>query len=852
MFVDFTKELLEAKDTEEFYSKLFSVLSSSIGSNVIILSSNSRFIRWSKLKSENEELLVRVSRYLIKLNLNIKQSQLFSTKEFDNPKFVDAINSFDSSEAIVSSIGESSSDNAKLIFLGNDLSKIDLNYLDSLLKIAGIILSRLNFTANFVDSSIHDSTDSLASSPLGVSAAESLAHKIIKFDKLGRVNYVSNEYLSFFGLKRKKVMQMHFSDLIQKIVVEADREIASNYYWNIYEKRNKKIECKSFRVKNKKGEEVLIADNFHFDGTQFHSLILPFSGVEKQQNDNTSERYRRLVENSDAIIFHVDAGHRISFISQRALDFFGVAAEDFLSGQKVEWFDLIHIDDRERVRKNAINVAKKVDSLDEELRVVNHLTGRMRWLLVKLVPVQEKNGAIGGWDAFGVDITVRKEALRELDAKRIAYKNQARKLSALYKVSHELSGFLSADEIFSKSFDIIKQELGFKRLWVGLLDDTGTKIVGQAAYGPNWKKHLVEIDLQLNDPSHPICKVVNSRSPLVLNSSSDLIGDENIRKFFSKFEIESVGLIPLIAGGQVLGVLAFQPENENSEIDKDVITLISSLSAEIAANLLTKRLEERAGETDKMKAAGLLAAGVAHNFNNLLQAILGQSSLLKMLDVKGTESANDEIKQAASVINDAASKGAALVRQLMSFSNVENPRLNSLDINLLLERGEVGLKRNLKSKQKLILDLSDKLPKVLIDSRQVLRIISTLLLNAKEAMNEEGRVKISTQYFKISETSAHFEVPIGNYIRIVVEDNGRGMDLETKKRCFEPFYSTKNLDSSSGIAFSGAGLGLAAAYALAQKNNGILTVDSSLGKGTKFSLYLPEFKHSTGTKKANE
>ncbi len=838
MLVDFINKLLEAKNLDEFNSKLISILGSRIDANLVVLYADSKLVRWSKLELENHKLIVKLSNYILKLSLgrdkgdrdkNKVVSDLISVNSSKSSKFVEAMQSFESSDAIVFN-----DQNLKLIIYGNDLDQFDLSYLDSLLKQANALRSKLYSV---------DSVPSVEVVPLRPDGLSSKHHSV-KFDKLGRVSFVSNEYLKFFGLKKKKIMQMHFSDLIQKIVVDKDKDAVSDYYWGVFEKRNKRVECKSYTIKNKKNENLIVVDSFYFEKNSFVSLVIPFSNLEKKQlTPNSSERYRRLVENSDAIIFHVDSAHRISFISQRALDFFGVAAEDFLSGQKVEWFDLIHPDDRKRVRQSSGVATKKVDGFDEELRVVNHLTGRMRWLLVKLIPVQGASGQIEGWDAFGVDITVRKQALKELDAQRVAYKNQASKLSALYKVSHELSGFLTRDEIFSKSFDIIKEELGFKRLWVGLLDDTGTRIVGQAAYGPNWKKHLVEIDLQLSDPAHPISKVVKTQSPLVINSSSDLLGAENIKKFFSRFEIESVGLIPLIAGGQVLGVLAFQPQSENPSIDKDVITLISSLSAEIAANLLTKRLEEKAGESDKMKTAGLLAAGVAHNFNNLLQAILGQSSLLKMIDDQ-----NKDVVQAASVINDAASKGAALVRQLMSFSNIENPRLHSLDVNLLLERGEVSLRRNLKLDQKLILDLSDKIPKALIDSRQVLRVISTLLLNAKEAMTDKGTVRISTQYFKISETSAHFEVPIGNYIRIVVEDNGKGMDADTKRRCFEPFFTTKNLDSSSGIAFSGAGLGLAAAYALAKKNNGILTVESSLGKGTKFSLYLPESKSRKATR----
>lgn len=820
--LDLISELLNSRNRHDFIQALVSNLAQKTDARRCLIYTQDQagdsLAEWTSDALVDDSLLIKIASYLSRLSTAAQSSLAINEKTSSSKKFINTLQELNCNSAFVGNLPELDNVTVTVVLIGNNsellITESDLDYFDHILLACSKLYMKFNTT--------------------------NIELPWANFDNLGRLTSANDSYLKILGVDLTQVHRMHFSDLQQRFVVDEDREHVSNYYWRVFESRRTQVEGKKYRIKNSQGVEKALIDTFisNQSGEGFRSVFVPLLAEDVRQSNRVqvkdSERYKRLVENSDAIIFHVDASHQISFISQRALDFFGVAAENFLSGQRVEWFDLIHIEDRERVRSEAFLAAKKASSFDEELRVVNHLTGRLRWLLVRLVPVQEYSGAIKGWDAFGVDITVRKEALRELDTQRNAYKQQARKLSALYRLSHDLSGFLSVDEIFQRAFEVIRDELGFKRLWVGLLDETGTKIVGQAAYGPGWKRHLVQLNLEVTGSNHPIARVVLSRSPLVIGSTSDLLGDENVQRFFSKFEIKSVGIVPLISGGQVLGVLAFQPDSEQIEIDQEVLTLISSLAAEIASALLAKRLEERAGDSEKMRAAGLLAAGVAHNFNNLLQAILGQSSLLEMQDQN-----NKKVHNAAAVINDAANKGAILVRQLMSFANLEEPSSEVCDVNAFLERAQVSLKRNLKPNQQLFIHFADDLPRAFVDSRQLMRILNALLLNAREAMELEGRVEISIDSFSIAEDTPHYEVPLGDYVRIAVKDNGIGMDGETKRRCFEPFFTTKDIDPSSGIGLSGSGLGLAAAYALARKNGGLLVVDSAKGQGSLFTVYLP-------------
>ncbi|MBP9837788.1 MAG: GAF domain-containing protein, partial [Proteobacteria bacterium] len=416
-----------------------------------------------------------------------------------------------------------------------------------------------------------------------------------------------------------------------------------------------------------------------------------------------------------------------------------------------------------------------------------------------------------------------------------AYRKQTKNLTVLYRISHELSHLLPLEEIFMQAFTIIRDELGLKRLWLGLLNESGNRIIGQAAYGPGWKKKLVEMDVEIGDAKNPLAQVINEKKALIVEDPEKLLGPLLIRKFFAHFSIKTLALAPLIVRGKILGVLAVQPSSTDNHFEEEELVLLSSLANEIANIVLTKRLESKLTETDKMRSVGLLAAGIAHNFNNILQAIMGQASLLEMSNDK-----QPQVLKSAKIIGESATKGAGLVRQLLSFATFDEPHSQNVQVNDIITEELKRWSAQLSSNQQIKLSLKQELPTVKIDPRHFQRIISSLIANAIESMQEKGGL---IQIFSDSVTSEqeliHFEVPLGNYVRVGVRDRGVGMDDETKKRCFEPFFTTKNIDPSSGLGLTGAGLGLASAYALARKNGGRLVVDSRVGHGSVFTFYIP-------------
>lgn len=409
----------------------------------------------------------------------------------------------------------------------------------------------------------------------------------------------------------------------------------------------------------------------------------------------------------------------------------------------------------------------------------------------------------------------------------------AKQNSALYKFTHSITSQQNLEEVFQIAFQIMHEELKIPRFWLGLLNEPGTRIIGQSAFGIGWKRKLIEVNIDISGQNHPLASVIKSRELLVVRDVDDILKGLGLKKFNEKHNIQEMTLVPLISSTQIIGVIAYE-SNANYEVQKTMKMFASELSNVIFA----KRLEERMTAGETMRAAGLLAAGIAHNFNNLLQGILGQASLIELYADNP-----DQIKKSAKNIADSSAKGASLVKQLMSFAYLEDPSHEIFNLNNLIELNKINFQRLLKSDQFIRYFLSQTIQDVDADPKQILRIINTLLTNASEAMDNNGIVEIITDNVLVNEESPHFDVPYGDYVTLGIRDNGMGMDLETKRRCFEPFFSTKNIDKSSGLSLQGSGMSLAAAYALAKKNGGRLIVDSRKGHGSLFTLYIPRAVH---------
>jgi PAS domain S-box-containing protein len=243
-----------------------------------------------------------------------------------------------------------------------------------------------------------------------------------------------------------------------------------------------------------------------------------------------------------------------------------------------------------------------------------------------------------------------------------------------------------------------------------------------------------------------------------------------------------------------------------------------------------KQLEEQLRQAQKMEAIGQLAGGVAHDFNNMLAIILGYSDML-------TEQIGPDqpIGQDLREIKAAAERAAVLTRQLLAFSRKQVFSMVAVDVTHVVRTVEPMLQRLLGARITITTALADDLVSVMADTAQLEHLLINLSVNARDAMPEGGVLTFTTANVTLDATFTrdHPGARIGPYAMLSVADTGIGMSSDVQARIFEPFFTTKE----SG---RGTGLGLAAAYGTVKQLGGYIDVESHLGRGTTFSLYLPK------------
>ena len=235
-----------------------------------------------------------------------------------------------------------------------------------------------------------------------------------------------------------------------------------------------------------------------------------------------------------------------------------------------------------------------------------------------------------------------------------------------------------------------------------------------------------------------------------------------------------------------------------------------------------KKLEEELIKREKLESLGVLAGGLAHDFNNLLTGILGNISLAKMhADPTGKIFARLTEAEKASL------RARDLTQQLLTFSRGGAPIKETVNIGeLIRETAAFSLSG---SEVRCIYEISDDLLPVEVDAGQMSQVINNLVINANQAMPEGGTITIACQNVSL-ETENRFSLAQGNYIKITIKDQGSGIREEHFNKIFDPYFTTKQ---------KGSGLGLASAYSIVRKHNGHITVESTLGSGTSFHIYLP-------------
>jgi len=292
----------------------------------------------------------------------------------------------------------------------------------------------------------------------------------------------------------------------------------------------------------------------------------------------------------------------------------------------------------------------------------------------------------------------------------------------------------------------------------------------------------------------------------------------------------------LISNGDVVGCLclaASEPQsfsNEQARLAQSVADQVSGVLARIQLNAERRQLEEQYQQAQKMEAIGKLTGGVAHDFNNILTVIMGVCDLMALHQSPGTP-----LRMRVDQIQEATTRAAGLVRQLMAFSRQQVLQPQLLNLNEAVSNFEKMLQRVIGEDIALKTLFDPQLGLVKADPGQIDQVLMNLVVNARDAMPKGGSLTIETSNVYLDEnyTRRHVGVTPGPYVRMTVSDTGAGMDDQIQAHIFEPFFTTK----AKG---EGTGLGLSTVYGIITQSGGHIWVYSEPARGTSFKIYLPQ------------
>ncbi len=502
-----------------------------------------------------------------------------------------------------------------------------------------------------------------------------------------------------------------------------------------------------------------------------------------QQEKGRAQNY---LDIAGVMLVALDADQKVTLINRRGREILGYEEEEIIGKRWVNNFL------PERHRERLEDVFAKLTTADIE--PVEYLenpvltkSGEERIIAWHNTVLRDETGNIIGTLSSGEDITGRKQA-------EAALCRTEEKFRELY--DHAPVGY--------HEYDGEGRITNVNRTDLEMLGYTADEMIGQ----PVWMFNVEEEEAR----ERILAKLAGTLPP------SRNLERTYIRKDGSAFPALCQDRLILDEKGGIKGIrCAIQDitERKRAEIEK-------------------ASLQDQLRQSQKMEAIGRLAGGIAHDFNNLLTVIQGYSQLSLM----GLE--DGFLKESLLEVKEAAERAANLTRQLLAFGRRQIMEVKVVDINQIVKNLEKMLRRVIGEDIELFTILHKDIGQVKVDPGQLEQVLLNLVVNARDAMPDGGKIIIETTAVTLDETyaSSHVAVKPGPYVMVAVTDTGVGMTQEVRERVFEPFFTTKEKEK-------GTGLGLSTVYGIVKQSNGNIWVYSEPGRGTTVKTYLPGVNEAT-------
>lgn len=481
-------------------------------------------------------------------------------------------------------------------------------------------------------------------------------------------------------------------------------------------------------------------------------------------------RYRNLADFVPQLVWTANSNLRIEYINQRALSYFGI---DISRAGELQLEDIAHPDDLKDKLLGWRDVLLSGDELVVEVRLRRARDQAYRWHLIHLQAEQDIRGRIRSWLGTATDIDDQRRTVDALAAEKEQLAVTLRSIGDGV-ITTDLSGRIvlinrAAERLTGWSSE---EALGRPLEDVFVIRESGSQAMDPASLGAGLSAPLRRAILVARDGVE--CEIAD-------------------------------GIMPIRDGdGQVRGTIV---------VFRDVTDV--------------QRLDEERQKASKLESIGLLAGAIAHDFNNILTAIMGNISLAKLHSAAG-EHIFDRLTEA----ERAALWAKDLTQQLLTFSKGGAPLRRPLEIGSVVRDSAEFACRGSHA----LCEINIEGPIVVeADEGQIRQVIHNLVLNAQQAMPGGGRVRVTVRE-ATEPMNGGRSLPPGRYAEIICADEGGGISDEHMDKIFDPYFTTKQ---------KGSGLGLATSYSIVRKHHGLITVESKVGQGSKFRIYLPLSEKAT-------